>query len=88
LLPKVKTVAANQSRLARGYADWDALAASWRRELEALGQGFARGDARVDPKDGAETCKQCDQQLFCRIAERMPLELDAQAAAMGGTGDG
>ena len=72
LIPGVNLVAKDRSRAAKQYADWDALLAGWRKELEALGRGFAAGDARVDPKKGAATCGMCDQQMVCRIAEKAP----------------
>ena len=51
--------------------DWNALLAGWRQSLEALGNGFASGDARVDPKNGLATCRYCDLQTLCRVHERM-----------------
>ena len=72
LIPGVKLITKDQSRAAKQYRDWDALVQVWRRELEAIGRSFAAGDARVDPKKGEATCKTCDQQMFCRIAERAP----------------
>ena len=50
---------------------WDALLEGWKKELEALGSGFASGDARVDPKDGLATCRYCDLQPLCRVYERL-----------------
>ncbi|MGQ0577703.1 MAG: PD-(D/E)XK nuclease family protein [Betaproteobacteria bacterium] len=60
LIPKVK-----QS------LDWAALLAGWKKELDALGSGFASGDARVDPKKLLQTCRYCDLQPMCRIYERV-----------------
>ena len=71
LLPKVSTIEKDASGR-KQYRDWNALVASWRVELDAIGQGFARGDARVDPKRGAATCANCDQSMLCRIAEKAP----------------
>jgi ATP-dependent helicase/DNAse subunit B len=51
--------------------DWDALLADWKVEVESLGADFANGDARVDPKKGLQTCRQCDLQPFCRVYERV-----------------
>ena len=51
--------------------DWGALLEGWRKELEALGQGFAAGDARVDPKKLLSTCRYCDLQPLCRVYERL-----------------
>jgi probable DNA repair protein len=62
----------------RYRGDWDALLASWREELETLGRGFARGDARVDPKRLPDTCENCEQHALCRIAEKMPLDLGSE----------
>ncbi len=70
LVPGVKLVGKDQSHAARQYRDWDHLLARWREELDAIGKGFADGDARVDPKRGPFTCELCDQHTFCRIAEK------------------
>jgi ATP-dependent helicase/nuclease subunit B len=51
--------------------DWKALLEDWKKELEALGSGFAAGDARVDPKDLLNTCRYCDLQPLCRVYERV-----------------
>ena len=51
--------------------DWAALFAGWKKELDALGQGFASGDARVDPKKLLQTCRYCDLQPLCRVYERV-----------------
>jgi RecB family exonuclease len=51
--------------------DWDSLVAGWKKELDALGSGFASGDARVDPKKLLRTCRTCDLQPLCRVYERV-----------------
>jgi probable DNA repair protein len=51
--------------------NWDALVEGWKKELEALGSGFASGDARVDPKKLLQTCRYCDLQTLCRVYERV-----------------
>lgn len=51
------------------YPDWQALLAGWRRDLEALAEGFVAGDARVDPKNPRHTCTFCHLSAACRIAE-------------------
>ncbi len=51
--------------------DWKALLEGWKKELEALGAGFAAGDARVDPKELLNTCRYCDLQPLCRVYERV-----------------
>jgi len=48
-----------------------ALVAGWKRELDALGAGFASGEARVDPKKHLETCRYCDLKPLCRVYERV-----------------
>jgi len=70
LLPKVRTV--DKHAGAKTFGTWDALNALWRSELEALGREFASGVACVTPKNGTTTCRQCDQQVFCRVAEKRP----------------
>jgi ATP-dependent helicase/nuclease subunit B len=69
LIPHVTTIDMSRSKQAGDYASWDELVEGWRREIEALGRGFASGDARVDPKHGRLTCQQCDLQALCRINE-------------------
>ena len=51
--------------------DWQALLAGWASEIETLGAGFAQGDARVDPKKGLQTCRNCDLHPLCRVYERL-----------------
>ena len=70
LIPGVKTIGELRSARAKAYASWDDLLAGWRRELEALGRGFAQGDARVAPKRPDDSCKFCGRQPLCRINER------------------
>ncbi len=53
------------------YDSWQALLAGWKKELEALAQGFSSGDARVDPRDGLKTCRHCDLHTLCRVHERL-----------------
>jgi ATP-dependent helicase/nuclease subunit B len=61
------------------YRNWDHLVGGWRVALDAIGRGFAEGDARVDPKRGPATCENCDQHMFCRIAEKAPFGAIGQA---------
>ena len=68
LLPKVEI-----------YRDWVELFAGWKKELDALGAGFAAGEARVDPKELLATCRYCDLQPLCRVHERV--------SALGEQGD-
>ena len=55
----------------RSAENWGTLLEGWRRELDALGAGFAAGDARVDPKQLLSTCRYCDLQTLCRVYERL-----------------
>jgi RecB family exonuclease len=57
--------------------DWTALVAGWNGELEALGAGFAAGEARVDPKKMLQTCRTCDLQPLCRVYERLSAQDEA-----------
>ncbi len=68
LAPDVKTVA--DTREAAALGSWQALLVEWRRVLEALGQAFRAGDARVAPKNGYQTCEYCDLGPLCRIREQ------------------
>ncbi|MDE2090607.1 MAG: PD-(D/E)XK nuclease family protein [Gammaproteobacteria bacterium] len=58
--------------------DWPALLAHWRAAVTALADEFADGEARVDPKHAADTCRYCHLQALCRIHERdgLPMEDD------------
>jgi len=76
LLPGVKALA--DARL--GHADWTALVAAWREELERLASEFSAGMATVDPKRPPQTCRFCDLGPLCRIRER-------DAAMDDGSGD-
>ena len=51
--------------------DWTALFDGWKKELDALGIGFASGDARVNPKKQLATCRYCDLQPLCRVYEKV-----------------
>jgi probable DNA repair protein len=51
--------------------NWPGLVAGWRKTLEALGAGFASGDARVDPKKLVHTCRYCKLQTLCRVYEHV-----------------
>jgi probable DNA repair protein len=69
LLPGVETVETHRG--AKKVADsWSGLLARWREELDALGENYASGDARIDPKRGLATCQRCDLQTLCRVHER------------------
>lgn len=69
-LPGAATLGKSRVKLAKRYPSWNDLLAGWKRELEALGQGFASGAAHVDPKRLSKTCELCDLQPLCRVHER------------------
>ncbi len=48
----------------------------WQQELEKLAYQFQQGVAKVDPKQGATTCRDCHLQLFCRINHRTKTPAD------------
>lgn len=68
LAPNVNPVAA--TREAAGLGSWEALIAQWRRVLNALGEAFRAGDARIAPKNAYQTCEYCDLGPLCRVRER------------------
>ena len=64
-----------QKGISRKAPTWEDLVAMWRREVDALGSGFAQGDALVDPKELLSTCRWCDLKPLCRVHERLsPLD--------------
>jgi probable DNA repair protein len=62
--------------------DWDALLGYWEKNLTALAEGYAGGDARVDPKR-PQTCQYCHLSTLCRIHELRGAELE-EAETEGG----
>lgn len=55
--------------------DWGSLLAYWEKNLTRLAEGYAGGDARVDPKT-ALTCERCHLSTLCRIHELRGAELE------------
>ena len=49
---KEMSVSAPQIPGVKAAESWPALLAGWKAALEGLAEGFASGDARVDPRDG------------------------------------
>jgi probable DNA repair protein len=78
LLAGARTVTEHRTA-SRHAASWDELVAQWRREIDALGDEFVRGEARVDPKRGLATCRNCDLQALCRVHERLGGIADEEA---------
>lgn len=56
--------------------------AAWRDEITMLARAFLAGDARVNPREYPETCKNCGLQALCRIQEMQ------DGAAAGEDSDG
>jgi probable DNA repair protein len=50
---------------------WSELFAFWEGQVRSLGENFAAGDARVDPKLLLRTCERCDLKSLCRVHERL-----------------
>jgi probable DNA repair protein len=76
LLPGVKSF--SEVNGCKQFNSWEQLIATWRQHLTDLADGFAGGDATVNPKNFPATCEFCDMQLFCRIHERMGEKLTEQ----------
>jgi len=66
-----KLVDLPKSRLFKDISDdsWQEQMREWRYDLYATAEQIERGDARVDPKRGAATCRYCEQRLVCRISD-------------------
>jgi ATP-dependent helicase/nuclease subunit B len=47
--------------------EWNKQLDDWQQTLEKLGDEFAKGNAKVDPKEADKTCQYCDLQGVCRI---------------------
>lgn len=70
LLPGVHVV--EKHRTAKKHAgSWTQLQAIWRDQVRRLGEDYASGDARVDPKRQLSTCLRCDLKPLCRVHERL-----------------
>ncbi|HUI99052.1 MAG TPA: PD-(D/E)XK nuclease family protein, partial [Usitatibacter sp.] len=70
LLPKVEGFRKHRSAR-KAAASWTELLASWREALDGLGENYASGDVRIDPKRGLATCERCDLSTLCRVHERV-----------------
>lgn len=65
LLPQIKKAAA---------LSWEDQIENWRLTLNQLSDDFAKGVAKVDPKDAAQTCLWCALKGFCRITEEVDMD--------------
>ncbi len=91
-IPGVSTVDKNPAMKKIGVDAWAGLGQRWQIALENLATEFSNGIAVVDPKHGALTCKQCDLQSVCRVAEVNTTMMAAGdhedgAESVGGDGD-
>lgn len=65
-LPSLKTI--TEKTKADALA-WEGQLTQWQLNLTQLFRDFQSGNAEVDPKNPAETCRYCDLQTLCRIHE-------------------
>lgn len=70
LLPGVEGLRTHRTAR-KAAASWTELLASWREALDSLGENYASGDVRIDPKRGLATCQRCDLNTLCRVHERL-----------------
>ena len=54
----------------KGWENLDDVLSHWDHVLPALGDGFSRGDAAVDPVGFELACQYCDLTGLCRILEQ------------------
>ena len=78
-MPEGVTVYAEKRTRPAEAPDWDALLVYWEKNLTQLAEGYAAGDARVDPKR-AQTCEYCHLSTLCRIHELRGAELEEAEA--------
>jgi ATP-dependent helicase/nuclease subunit B len=80
-----KGIGDRDSRLpgVKGISDqnWPRQLEIWREQVAQLAEDFVRGEARVDPMDGA--CDYCHLHAFCRIADLDAAgEIDSEDASI------
>lgn len=56
------------------YRDWPQLKEHWRQRLDHLVDDIESGQARLNPKYGAQTCAFCPCQTLCRYHEKESLD--------------
>ena len=62
---------------------WGPMTERWWAWLDALARDHAAGNARVDPKLGADTCRQCHLGTMCRVDPAGALADDDEEAGDG-----
>jgi probable DNA repair protein len=85
-MPEGIGVYAERKTRPAGAPDWGALLAYWDRNLTALAEEHAAGDARVMPKR-PQTCERCHLSTLCRIHELRGAELDETEETEAGDGE-
>ncbi len=70
LIPGIRAL--GETRALAEHGDWAGLLRHWRGVLEELAAAFRAGAARVDPKQGLNTCRDCDLATLCRVHETHP----------------
>ncbi|APG26989.1 hypothetical protein A7E78_03560 [Syntrophotalea acetylenivorans] len=70
LLPGVASASGHPKLEGTDIGHWDDLLRSWRQTLHQLGDGFAGGQAQVDPINDRQACDRCDLQALCRIVDQ------------------
>ncbi len=78
LLPGVASASDHRQLEGTEIGNWDDLLRCWRDTLHQLGDGFANGQAQVDPINGRQACDRCDLQALCRIADQNGLQGDEE----------
>lgn len=81
LLPGVEHY--SQREEAACFPTWEDLVLAWNRELHSLGETFRDGHVRIAPKQGRDTCRNCDLAPLCRIHELAAGETDPDAEVEG-----
>lgn len=65
--PMKQLTALTKLKTSHVFNDWSDLLNYWQASLEKLALEYQQGVAAVKPKHGANTCRQCDLQLLCRV---------------------
>jgi probable DNA repair protein len=70
--------AARSTQLREVSEHWPAVLGEWSSVLERLALEFRAGEARVNPKDGLQTCDRvyCELAALCRVHERLSASSD------------
>jgi probable DNA repair protein len=59
---------------------WGEITAHWRAWLEQLAADFVAGNAEVDPKLAADTCRYCHLAALCRVEPASPDDVEDETA--------